>query len=168
MVDVVPIAAIPLQALRDLLAAYGLQIQTVAAGAAIPGSYWGEPEAGLIGEVLWLRADTPVHSALHEACHFICMDKDRRQQLHTNAGGTDLEETAVCFLQALLAERLQGYSQAQLFSDMDAWGYHFVLGSAAAWFGSDAEDARNYLLQQGLIDSIGVPVPGRQGKLSIP
>lgn len=131
--------------LRALLEPLGLRIAMVDDGAPIPGSYWGESEAGLIGGTLYLRADTPVHSALHEACHWLCADEARRAALHTNAGGEDVEEHAVCYLQCLLAERLSGYSRAECFVDMDAWGYHFVLGSAAAWFARDAEDAIAWL-----------------------
>lgn len=130
-----------LPALRALLEPLGLQLTEVAATQAIPGSYWGECEAGLIGHQLYLRPDTPVHSALHEACHWLCADPARREDLHTDAGGDDIEENAVCYLQCLLAGRLSGYSRAQCFADMDAWGYHFLLGSAQAWFEQDAEDA---------------------------
>src|SRR3546814_12185851 len=63
---------------------------------------------------------TPVHSALHEACHWLCADATRRQSLHTNAGGEDVEEHAVCYLQCRLAAQLVGYSQARCFTDMDA------------------------------------------------
>jgi hypothetical protein len=35
---------------------------------------------------------------------------------------------------------------------MDEWGYTFRLGSAAAWFREDAEDARQWLMHHGLID----------------
>jgi hypothetical protein len=38
---------------------------------------------------------------------------------------------------------------------MDEWGYSFRLGSAARWFAEDAEDARAWLLEQGLIDPRG-------------
>jgi hypothetical protein len=155
--EVTPVSALPVSALKSLLQPYGLQIENVADGAEIPGSYWGEREAGLIGNKLYLRADTPVHSALHEACHFICMDDARRGALHTDAKGDDIEEVGVCYLQALLAERLNGYSQKQLFTDMDAWGYNFVLGSAQAWFERDAEDGRAWLLQHGLITQNDVP-----------
>lgn len=155
--EVTSVSALPAAALQSLLHVYGLQIESVADGAEIPGSYWGEREAGLIDNRLYLRADTPVHSALHEACHFICMDEARRAALHTDAKGDDIEEVGVCYLQALLAERLSGYSQKQLFTDMDAWGYSFVLGSAQAWFERDAEDGRAWLLRHGLIDSKGVP-----------
>ena len=147
---VTPLAQIGADALRALLRPWGLAVDVHAPGAAIPGSYWGEPEAGLVGAVLHVREDTPVHSALHESCHYICMDETRRDGLHTDAGGTDTEENAVCYLQALLAGRLPGYSRAQLFADMDAWGYHFLLGSAQAWFERDAEDARQWLRQHGL------------------
>jgi hypothetical protein len=40
---------------------------------------------------------------------------------------------------------------------MDAWGYSFRLGSTAAWFERDAEDARAWLLLHGLIDAAGTP-----------
>jgi hypothetical protein len=39
-----------------------------------------------------------------------------------------------------------------MWADMDAWGYSFRLGSARTWFEQDAEDARNWLIQHGLID----------------
>ncbi|MBV8062876.1 MAG: hypothetical protein JOY51_04725 [Nevskia sp.] len=150
---VTPLAEIGLEGLRRLLHGHGLRLELLPDGAAIPGSYWGEPEAGLVGNLLYLRPDTPVHSVLHEACHFICMDESRRAGLHTDAGGTDTEENAVCYLQALLAPGLPGYSRERLFADMDAWGFHFILGSAAAWFAGDAQDARAWLLRAGLIDS---------------
>ncbi|MBL6749955.1 MAG: hypothetical protein ISP90_05500 [Nevskia sp.] len=149
--DVVPVESIGIAALAALLEPYGLHLQQLPADTAIPGSYWGAPEAGLVGNTLYLRPDTPVHSALHEACHFICMDESRRAALHTDAGGTDTEENAVCYLQALLAGRLPGYSRERLFCDMDAWGYHFILGSAQAWFERDSDDARAWLRGRRLI-----------------
>ncbi|MGB0955524.1 MAG: hypothetical protein ACPGZP_05930 [Panacagrimonas sp.] len=136
---------IGLAALQALFRAAGLTVSQLAENAAIPGSFWGAPEAGLIGHRLYVRADTPVHSALHEACHYLCLDETRRPSLHTDAGSSDVEENAVCYLQCLLAEQLAGYSMAQCFADMDAWGYNFVLGSARAWFNNDSEDARDYL-----------------------
>lgn len=148
---VLPLADLGLAPLRALFGAHGLQIHCVEAHAPIPGSYWGEPEAGLIGDVLHVRDDTPVHSALHEGCHFLCMDAARRARLHTDAGGSDVEEHAVCYLQCLLADRLPGYSRARCFADMDAWGYHFRLGSTRAWFEHDAEDAQAWLRDAGLL-----------------
>jgi hypothetical protein len=144
--------------LATLLARYGLTVERVSPGAEIPGSYWGESEAGLIGGHLFVRDDTPVHSALHEACHYICMDADRRAQLHTDAGGEVIEENGVCYLQILLADELSDMGRAQMCADMDAWGYTFRLGSARAWFEQDAEDARIWLRQNGLIDREDRPI----------
>ena len=45
--------------------------------------YWGEERGRLIGNVLHARSDTPLHSVLHEAAHFICMSPERRTGLHT-------------------------------------------------------------------------------------
>ena len=94
--------------LAGLLGCYGLGVEWVSAESEIPGSYWGESEAGLIGDHLFVRDDTPVHSALHEACHYICLDADRRARLHTDAGGECIEENGVCYLQLLLADQLPG------------------------------------------------------------
>ena len=149
---VTPLSALAFADVAALLARYGLRVEAVADGAPIPGSYWGESEAGLIGHTLYARSDTPVHSVLHEACHYICMDAARRAALHTDAGGSDVEECGVCYLEILLADHLPGYSRAQVCADMDAWGYHFRLGSARAWFEQDAGDARDFLLWKRLIE----------------
>ena len=147
--SVLSLQQLPAGALHELLGPQGLRIVIIADGDAIPGSYWGEREAGLVGDTLYLRADTPVHSALHEACHWLCMDAERRRGLHTDAGGSDVEEAAVCYLQGLLAPHLAGYSRERLFADMDAWGYHFRLGSTRAWFERDSDDAQAWLRAQG-------------------
>jgi hypothetical protein len=141
-----------IDSLNTLLGRYGMQIGHVTADAPIPGSFWGGSEAGLVGDRLFLRGDTPLHSALHEACHFICMDERRRRQLHTDAGGDVAEENAVCYLQGLMADRIRAYDRGRLFADMDAWGYSFRLGSARAWFEQDADDARTWLLERGIIN----------------
>lgn len=141
------------RAVRLLLARYGLTLQPVTPHAPIPGSWWGECEAGLRGAELHARPDTPLHSVLHEACHFVCMSPARRGALDTDAGGDYDEENAVCYLQVLLADELPGFGRARMFADMDAWGYSFRLGSARAWFETDAEDARAWLLQYRLIDA---------------
>ena len=148
---------LPPGALESLLAPYGLEPRWLPPQSAIPGSFWGPPEAGLVGDTLYLRPDTPVHSALHEACHYICMDGGRRAHLHTDAGGDALEETAVCYLQVLLADHLPGVGRDRLMADMDAWGYSFRLGSARAWFRQDAEDALHWLRRHGLVDAAGRP-----------
>jgi hypothetical protein len=136
-----------------LLARYGLRLQRVAEGEPIPGSFWGEPEAGLIGHDVYARDDTPVHSLLHEAAHLIVMPAERRASIHTNASESVTEEDATCALQILLADELLGVGSARLMQDMDAWGYTFRLGSARAWFETDAEDALTFLMECGLIDA---------------
>lgn len=141
-------------AVTKLFDAYGLQVTELAPGAVIPGSFWGAPEAGLVGDRLYLRRDTPLHSALHEGCHFLCMDGARRDGLDRDAGGDDLEEMGVCYLQIVLAVQL-GVPPARAFADMDAWGYSFRLGSAQAWFETDAEDALAFLQRHGLLDPAG-------------
>ena len=148
---VVPVSALADGALAALLHPYGVAVQWLAPGESIEGSYWGEAEAGIVGHRLVLRPDTPVHSALHEACHWICADSGRRAAMHTDAGGDDLEECAVCYLQVELGARLPGYSRERMFADMDAWGYSFRLGAARAWFERDADDARAWLVQRGLL-----------------
>jgi len=144
--------------LRALLSRFQLEVCITEINQDIPGSYWGDEEAGLIGNRLYLRPDTPLHSILHEACHYICMDRDRREKLHTNAGSDDSEENAVCYLQVLLAERLSSMGRERALSDMDSWGYSFRLGSAKTWFEEDASDAHDWLLLNQLIDDSNQPM----------
>ena len=139
--------------LAALLEPYGIEIQHVADDEAINGSFFGEREAGLIGNKLLLRHDTPVHSALHEAGHYICMDPLRRSKLDTDAEGDYDEENGVCFLQILLAEHLPDVGKERMMIDMDRWGYTFRLGSTKAWFETDAEDAEEWLINHGIIDA---------------
>lgn len=145
MQEILRLSQLPDGAMAELLACHGIALQRIADGNDIPASYWGAPEAGVIGSTLYARADTPVHSLLHTACHILCMDEARRARLHTDCGGSDLEEAAVCYLQGLMADTLAGYSRDRLFADMDAWGYSFRMGSARAWFERDAEDALAHL-----------------------
>ena len=135
-----------------LLARYGLVLQRVADGEAIPGSYWGECEAGIIGNRVYARTDTPVHSLLHEAGHLVVLPPGQRAGVHTDATDSIEEENAVCVLQALLGDELPGVGRERVLADMDAWGYTFRLGSAAAYVEHDAEDAWRWLLARGLID----------------
>jgi hypothetical protein len=144
-------------ALTRLLACFGLRLKFVEKGKSIPGSFWGGAEAGLIDNRVLVRKDTPVHSVLHEACHFICMDPDRRIGLHTDAGGDYDEENAVCYLQIVLAGCLSGMGRERMFSDMDLWGYTFRLGSARSWFINDATDARAWLLGEKLLTTDDEP-----------
>ena len=143
------------RALVQLMARFGLEVNWVSASESIPGSFWGDDEAGLIGDRLLLRTDTPLHSALHEACHYVCMDSARRAGLDTDAGGGYDEENAVCYLQILLADAIPGFGRERMFRDMDAWGYSFRLGSAQAWFERDAEDALEWLQRHHLVSSDG-------------
>lgn len=142
--------------LTQLLARYDLTLVRVEDSDKIPGCYWGEPEAGLVGNTVHARTDTPVHSVLHEASHIICMDPPRRTRLHTDAGGEFVEEDAVCYLQIILAGHI-GVSVESICADMDAWGYTFRLGSAQAWFERDAAEARTWLVQYGVLMVSGAP-----------
>ncbi|MFP7725644.1 hypothetical protein [Lysobacter sp. D1-1-M9] len=145
------LADIGFAAAAALLARHGLQLARVPDGAAIPGSYWGDCEAGLIGSTVYARADTPVHSLLHEAAHLIVLPPERRAAVHTDATDSQEEEDAACYLQILLADELAGIGRARLMADMDTWGYSFRLGSSRAWFEHDAEDARRWLVDRQLI-----------------
>lgn len=134
-----------------LLQQFGLQLVEIDAQKDIPGSYWGDEEAGLIENRLLVREDTPLHSILHEACHYLCMDKQRRANLDTDAGGDYDEENAVCYLQILLADHIPAMGRDRMFIDMDLWGYTFRLGSSRAWFESDAQDACEWLVRRKLV-----------------
>ena len=146
-----------IDAITALLARFGLRLVPCPPEAAIPGSFWGDDEAGLRGDCLYARVDTPLHSILHEAGHYICADPRRREGLDTDAGSDDAEECAVCYLQVLLADAIPGFGRARILADMDRWGYSFRLGSSAAWFEQDAADARDWLRRHGLIDARGRP-----------
>lgn len=145
--------------LRQLLEPAGLSIQAVADAKPIPGSHWGDEEAGLIKNSLYARLDTPVHSVLHEAGHWLMMDVTRRQALHTDAKGSAVEEMAVCYLQVLMSDLLPTMGRQRMFDDMDRWGYSFRAGNTRAWFNTDAEDALAYLT-----DNLPQPhrIPGLQ------
>ena len=148
---VLRIADIGFDTCAALLARHGLQLIRVDEGAPIPGSYWGECEAGVIGGCVYARMDTPVHSLLQEACHLLVLDPARRAAVHTDASDSQIEEDATCYLQIVLADALPGFGRDRALADMDAWGYTFRLGSARAWFENDAEDARAFLAQRGLL-----------------
>lgn len=152
MSGVVTVAHVGPGSLAALLARYGLELVVQAPGEPVSGSFWGDPEAGVIGTTVYVRPDTPIHSLLHEAGHVICMDGERRAALERDAGGDALEESAVCYLQVLLADAIATVGRERLMVDMDAWGYTFRLGSTRAWFEQDADDARDFLIEHGLID----------------
>ena len=141
----------------ELLRRYGVELRHRPDDEALPGSYWGDSEAGLRGNLLYVRADTPLHSLLHELSHFICMSGERRRGLDRDAGGDDAEECAVCYLQILLADELPQLGRERMFVDMDAWGYTFRLGTSREWFERDATDACAWLRESGLIDEATKP-----------
>ena len=150
--DVRRVGAEAHESIVTLTRRYGVALRQLSAGEVVPGSYWGESEAGLKGHELFVRADTPLHSLLHELSHYICMSPERRAGLDRDAGGDDAEECAVCYLQILLAGELPMFGRERMLLDMDAWGYTFRLGSAHAWFGEDAADACIWLRRHGVID----------------
>jgi hypothetical protein len=148
---VLTLADIDIADARALLSRHGLTLVCVADAESIPGSYWGESEAGVIAHTVHARSDTPVHSLLHEACHLIVAAPERRASIHTDASDSQAEEDAACYLQILLADELAGVGRERLMADMDAWGYTFRLGSARAWFAHDAGDARAWLAARSLL-----------------
>ena len=156
--DVLRLADFDSKALCGMLGRYQLELVLCAKDDAIPGSYWGDEEAGLKGNRVYARPDTPLHSILHESSHYVCLSPSRRVNLDTNAGSNVAEENAVCYLQILLADELPGFGRERMFEDMDAWGYSFRLGSSRAWFEQDAEDAAEWLLLQKLVDDCMKPL----------
>ncbi len=145
------------EAIASLLDRFDLHVIWIADHTSIAGSFWGDPEAGIIGRQVFVRRDTPVHSLLHEVGHIICMSPDRREKLNRDAGGDDIEESAVCYLQIVLADFLPGVGRGRLMQDMDSWGYSFRLGTTKRWFTADAGDARAWLQSEGLLDRAGTP-----------
>ena len=156
--SVLRLADIDRTVIESLLARYGLCLVQVADDAVIPGSFWGEEEAGIIGSTVYARGDTPVHSLLHEAGHLMVLPPERRAEVHTDATDSIDEEDAVCYLQIVLADTLPGVGRQRLMADMDAWGYSFRLGSTHAWFEHDAGNARAWLIARGLLAPGGEPV----------
>ncbi len=152
---VLRLSELPSGALDALVARYGLSLEWVAPGVVIPGSFWGDDEAGIIGETLYVRPDTAVHSALHEFAHIVCMDEARRAAAHTDAGSDDVEEEAVCYLQILMADQLKGFGRERALADMQAWGYTFRVGTPGDWFARDADRAIDWLLREGLLRQSG-------------
>ena len=144
--------------LMAALSPYGLRLEDVEDGAEIPASFWGTPEAGIVGSVIYVRSDTPVHSVLHEAAHFVCASPQRRATLNRDAGSDDAEETAVCYLQIELGALVPGLGRERLMRDMDRWGYSFRLGSTERWYRDDSSDARAWLFRAGITDTAGKPM----------
>ncbi|MEP7187024.1 MAG: hypothetical protein ABI767_14430 [Rhodanobacter sp.] len=148
---VMRVGEIGFEAPATLLSRYALQLQRVAPGEPIPGSFWGDEEAGIIGTTVYARDDTPVHSLLHEAGHLIVLPPEKRVDVHTDATDSIEEEDATCYLQIVLADELPGVGRDRLMDDMDAWGYSFRLGSTREWFEHDAAEALAFLQKRHLI-----------------
>ena len=150
------LADLDIKKINQVLNRFDLNLQLVAENTQIPGSFWGGSEAGLIKNTLYTRYDTPIHSILHEAGHYICMAQERRANLHTNAIGKTkgdfVEENATCYLQILLADEIENFGREKVLKDMDEWGYSFRLGSTQMWFENDSHDAQEFLLKHKLID----------------
>ena len=157
MSEVLTVADIGHGVLAEFLGRFDLELNVQSADEVITGSFWGDSEAGIVGQSVFVRPDTPVHSLLHESSHVICMDGDRRSRLDRDAGGDDLEESAVCYLQIVLADHIAGVGRERIMADMDAWGYSFRLGNTRSWFEHDADDAKEFLLNHNLIDTSGEP-----------
>lgn len=153
--DVIRLGELGFAPASALLSRFGLTLEAVADGEPIPGSFWGDDEAGIIGHTVYARADTPVHSVLHEAGHLLVLPAERRGAVHTDATDSIDEEDATCYLQIVMGDALPGVGSARIMADMDAWGYSFRLGSTRAWFEGDAENARLWLVEHGLIDAAG-------------
>lgn len=149
--DVLTLSQIDVEFVELLLRSYGLDLVRIADGAPIPGTYWGEPEAGLIATTIYARADTPLHSLLHEACHLIAAEPHRRGTIHTDASTSQAEEDAACYLQIVLGGAIPYVGRERIQRDMDTWGYTFRLGSARAWFERDADDAHAWLAARNLL-----------------
>lgn len=158
LTDILTVSDIARSGIIKLLARYGIDLEWLPPNTEITGSFWGAPEAGVVGQRVFVRADTPVHSLLHETSHIVCMPADRRATLNRNAGGDDLEETAVCYLQIVLGDCLPGVGARRVMDDMDTWGYSFRLSQTAEWFSKDAEDASGWLREKGLLTLSGEPV----------
>ena len=156
--DVLCVGDVEPLTLEILAQRFGLHVKPVDAGNSITGSFWGAPEAGIQGLSIFVRPDTPIHSMLHEFSHIVCASAERRKHLDGDAGSDDLEESAVCYLQILLADLVPGVGRIKLMEDMDAWGYSFRLGNTSAWFQVDAHDARQWLVDQGLINEADEPL----------
>lgn len=142
---------IPDQTIYPLLSRYQLKVLRVPGDSTIPYSFWGDPEAGRWHSTLYVRADTPLHSLLHESAHYVCMSNQQRMVDSIDAKGSALEEAACCYLQLVWSDYIDGFNRQLHMQDMDQWGYNFRLGSTARWFKQDSEDARQWLIRHKII-----------------
>ena len=61
----------------------------------------------------------------------------------------------IWFVQLVHYPLMDGVGRERLMRDMDAWGYSFRLGSTRCWFERDADDARSWLIDEGLLTADG-------------
>lgn len=87
--DVLRFSDVDSHELTELIACYQIELCLTPKDLPAPGSFCGGEEAGLVGKPLYLRTDTPIHSVLHQVCHYICMDSKRRLSLNADAGSDD-------------------------------------------------------------------------------
>ena len=83
------------------------------------------------------------------------MPEELRLQLNKDAKSDNAEESAVCYLQILLADSLQNIERSLLMKDMDDWVYSFRLGSTEEWFKNDANDSLEWLKRKKILDKRG-------------
>ena len=114
----------------------------------------------MIGATVYARADTPVHSLLHEAGHLIVLPPERRaarayrRHRFGRRRRRGLRAAGRCS-----ATRCRASAATRVLADMDAWGYTFRLGSARAYVEHDAADAWRWLREHGLVDAGGCAHP---------
>ncbi|MDB2544126.1 hypothetical protein N9X63_03545 [Woeseiaceae bacterium] len=51
--------------LNNLINKYHFKLKILADHETIPASFWGDPEAGLIGKTIFVKKITPLHSFFH-------------------------------------------------------------------------------------------------------
>ena len=86
------ISDLSLNSIAALLGKFKLSVDLMPDDATINGSYWGEPEAGIVGNRVLVRRDTPVHSLLHETCHIVCMTPERRQRFKGDGNAEEIQD----------------------------------------------------------------------------
>ncbi len=138
--------------------AYGARLERVPAGAAIPGSYWGDTEAGLdrqhrVRARRHARAFVPARAlSLHlHGRRAPCRARDRRRRHATTRSAA----SATC--RCCSPSGSTASAQRAACATWTRGATRFREGSARAWFDGDGAHARAWLLDHGLVDSAGQP-----------